>query len=98
MAMSFNPRRLAPLAALMLIGGCETIHANGSTDPGFGEVTRYNAALQIIDPKPRVAEGAAQPGDNGAIGAAAARRYRTDTVKPVERITTSTTATGSGPN
>lgn len=98
MAMSFNLRRLARLAPLMLIGGCETIHANGSTDPGFGEVARYNAALQIIDPEPRVAEGAAQPGDNGAIGAAAARRYRTDTVKPVERITTSTTTTGSGPN
>ncbi len=96
--MSFKLRQIAPIAALALLAGCETIHDNGSTDPGFGEVARYNDALQIIDPEPRVAEGAAQPGDNGAVGAAAAKRYRTDTVKKVERITTSETTTGSGPN
>ena len=97
MAMSFKPMRLAQIAALMLVAGCDTVHPNGSVDPGFGEVARYNAALQIIDPDPRVAEGAAMPGENGAVGAAAARRYRTDTVKPVERVQTSTTTTtGSG--
>lgn len=98
MAMSFNPMRLLPLAALAVIGGCETIHPNGSTDPGFGETARYNAAIQTIDPDPRVAEGAAMPGDNGAVGAAAGKRYRTGTVKPVERVqTTSSTSGSSGP-
>ena len=101
MAMSFNPLRLAPplclapIAGLMLLGGCDTVHPNGSLDPGFGETARYNAALQTIDPDPQVAEGAAMPGDNGAVGAAAAKRYRTDTVKPVERVQTSITTTGS---
>ena len=89
--MSFNPRRLLPLAALAIVGGCETIHPNGSTDPGFGETARYNAAIQTIDTDPRVVAGAAQAGDNGAVGAAAAKRYRTDAVKPVEKATTTTT-------
>ena len=93
--MSFNPLRLAPLAALALIGGCDTVHPNGSGDPGFGESARYNAALQTIDPDPRVAEGAAMPGSNGAVGAAAAKRYRTNTVKPVEVIQTTGGSTGS---
>jgi len=96
MAMSFKPWRLAALAVVMLAGGCETIHPNGSPDPGFGETARYNAAIQTIDPDPQVAANAAQPGDNGAVGAAAAKRYRTDTVKKVERVTTSTGTTGGG--
>ena len=101
MAMSFKPMRLVPVAALMLpallLSGCDTVHPNGSVDPGFGETARYNAALMIIDPEPRVAENAAMPGDNGAVGAAAAKRYRTDTVKPVERVQTSSTAASAGP-
>ena len=96
MAMSFNPWRLAPLAGLMLVTSCDTIHPNGSTDPGFGETARYNAAIQTIDPDPRVVAGAAMPGDNGAVGAAAAKRYRTDAVKPIERVQTSTTGS-AGP-
>ena len=96
MAMSFKPWRLAPLAGLLLVGGCDTIHPNGSPDPGFGETARYNAAIQTIDPDPQVAANAAQPGDNGAVGAAAAKRYRTDVVKKIERIQTSTDSTASG--
>ena len=103
MAMSFKPMRLAPslglapIAGLMLVAGCDTVHPNGSVDPGFGETARYNAALQIIDPDPQVAANAAQPGANGAVGAAAAKRYRTDTVKPVERVQTSSTTASAGP-
>ena len=98
MAMSFKCCRLMPLAALVLLAGCDTVQPNGSLDPGFGETARYNAALQIIDPDPQVAANAAMPGDNGAVGAAAAKRYRTDTVKPVERVETSTSTTGgAGP-
>jgi len=100
MAMSFKQSHLMPVAALMLpallLYGCDTIHPNGSVDPGFGETARYNAALMIIDPDPRVAENAALPGDNGAVGAGAAKRYRTDTVKKIERVQTSTETTSSG--
>jgi len=94
MAMFSKPLRLAPV--FLLIAACDTVHPNGSLDPGFGETARYNAALQTIDPDPRVVAGAAMPGDNGARGAAAGRRYRTDTVKPIERIAT-TSGTSSGP-
>ncbi len=95
MAMFSKPLRLAP--AFLLIAACDTVHPNGSLDPGFGETARYNAALQTIDPDPPVVAGAAMPGDNGARGAAAGRRYRTDTVKPVERIQTSTTGEAAVP-
>lgn len=85
---------LAPLT-LVLLAGCDTVYPqSGSTDPGFGEAVKYNAAIQTIDPDPVYAEGDSQPGDSGAKGAAAVRRYRTDAVKPVETIQTST---GSGP-
>jgi hypothetical protein len=97
MAMSFKPLRLAPIAAIMLVTGCDTVQPNGSLDPGFGETARYNAAIQIIDPDPPVMAGAAVPGDNGAVGAAAAKRYRTDTIKPVERVQTSTGGPEAGP-
>ena len=86
-----------PLAALAL-AGCDTINQNNvSPDPGFGEAAKYNAAIQTIDPDPVYAEDDSQPGDSGAKGAAAVRRYRTDQVKAVEVITTSS-GSGSGPN
>ncbi len=93
--MFFKPVRLLPVAAVLLAAGCDTVHPNGSLDPGFGETARYNAAIQTIDPDPRVAEGAALPGDSGALGAAAAKRYRNNTVKPVERITTTESGASS---
>jgi hypothetical protein len=97
MAMSFKPLRLAPFAAIMLVAGCDTVHSNGSLDPGFGETARYKAAIQIIDPDTPVMAGAAVPGDNGAVGVGAAKRYRTDAVKPVERVQTSTGGPEAGP-
>ena len=96
--MSCNALRLTPLAALLLLGGCETVGPNGSLDPGFGESARYNAAMHIIDPDPKVAAGAAMPGDSGAMGAAAVKRYRTNTVKATEQVnTTGGTSGSSGP-
>ncbi|HEU4704716.1 MAG TPA: hypothetical protein VFS45_03280 [Sphingomicrobium sp.] len=92
--MSSRRLLVAPLT-LVLLAGCDTIHPqSGSPDPGFGEAVKYNAAIQTIDPDPVYAETDSQPGDSGAKGAAAVRRYRTDAVKPVETITTSS---GSGP-
>lgn len=100
--MAMSSRRLLGSAAaiLVLTTGCETVHDNGSTDPAFGEASRYNAALLTIDPDPRPAAGAAAAGSNGAVGAAVARRYRLGTVKQVETITTTKPSSGSstGPN
>ena len=91
--MSFKLFSAAPLAVLLL-AGCDTINQNNiSPDPGFGEAAKYNAAVQTIDPDPVYSEEDAQPGDNGAKGAAAVRRYRTDSVKDVQQQTT-TSGTG----
>ena len=86
----------APLAVLLL-AGCDTINQNNvSADPYFGEATKYNAAVQVIDPDPVYAADGAQPGDSGAKGAAAVKRYRTDAVKEVQVMTTSGGAGGGG--
>ena len=95
MATSFKPPRLAAVMVFVLVAGCDTVHANGSTDPGFGETAKYNAALQVIDPDPVVVAGAATPGGNGAVAAAAGKRYRTGTVTPVVQV--QTTGGSSGP-
>ena len=103
--MSF--RKIASLALpLLVLSGCETLGQrtdpppNTSLDPGFGEAVKYNAAIQTIDPDPVYAEGDALPGSDGAKGAAAVKRYRTDAVKAVETLTTtegSSSGSGSGP-
>lgn len=86
----------AATIALALLAGCDTVNPQtGSLDPGFGEAVKYNAAIQTIDPDPVYAEDGAQPGDSGAKGAAAVKRYRTDAVKEVEQV--ETTTSGSGP-
>ena len=91
--MSFKLISAASLAVLLL-SGCDTLNQNNiSPDPGFGEAAKYNAAVQTIDPDPVYSEEDAQPGENGAKGAAAVRRYRTDAVKDVQQQTTT-----SGPN
>ena len=90
---------IAPLA-IALLAGCNTIDpVSGSVDPGFGEAVKYNAAIQTIDPAPVYTELDEQPGSSGAKGAEAVKRYRTDAVKDVERIQTSTgqTTGGGGP-
>ncbi len=89
-------RLAAATIALALLAGCDTVNPQtGSLDPGFGEAVKYNAAIQTIDPDPVYAEDGAQPGDSGAKGAAAVKRYRTDAVKDVEQV--DTTTSGSGP-
>jgi hypothetical protein len=84
---------------LLLTCGCRTGYTKhiGEEDPGFGETAKYDAAAQIINPDPVYAQGGAQPGDSGVKAAAALKRYRTDAVKQVEMMqTTSGTGTGSG--
>ena len=92
--MSSRRLLIAPLT-LVLLGGCDTVNPQtGSLDPGFGEAVKYNAAVQTIDPDPVYDEADSQPGDSGAKGAAAVKRYRTDAVKTVEAVETSS---GTGP-
>jgi len=90
--MSF--RLALALGAVAVLGGCSTVNQNiGSEDPALGEAVRYNAAIQTIDPDPVYPPGGAMPGDSGAKGVAAMKRYRTDAVKQIETISTSA---GSG--
>jgi hypothetical protein len=76
---------------------CSMNRQIGTEDPGIGETVKYDAALQTINPVPVYAAGAAQPGSSGDVGAAAVKRYRTDKVKSLEPIqTTSGSNSGSG--
>ena len=87
---------LAPVA-LILLASCNTVNPQtGSVDPAFGEAVKYDQTIQTIDPDPVYAADAAQPGEQGDKAAAAVKRYRTDAVKNVEQVQT-TSGSGSGP-
>jgi hypothetical protein len=91
--------KIALLAtASLALGACNTAQTHiGDEDPGIGEAVKYNAAIQTINPAPVYAAGSAQPGSNGDLGASAVKRYRTDKVKPVETMqTTSGSSSGGG--
>ena len=93
--MSFKVLAL-PLALLALTG-CNTVYEqSGSVDPGLGEPTKYNMAVQTIDPDPFYTADGAQPGDDGTKGAAAVRRYRTDAVKAVTTVSSTSSSSGGG--
>lgn len=95
-------RIIAMFGAAAAVCGCTSgpvAHKTiGSPDPGFGEVTRHNAAVHIIDPDPVYTADASQPGDDGAKAASAMKRYRTDAVKTpqAQSSQTSTSSGGSG--
>jgi hypothetical protein len=77
---------LMSAAACFVLTACNTTHKRiGQEDPFFGEAAKYNAAVQTINPDPVYPEDAAQPGDSGAKGAAAVKRYRTDQVNARHR-------------
>lgn len=83
---------------IVLLAGCATtaqLPQAGSLDAGFGEAVKYDMALQTIDPDPVYDSNDAQPGADGAKGAAAVKRYRTDTVKQVESQATTQSSSGS---
>ena len=83
---------LMVLAGTMVLGSAACV----PTDVGFGETVKYAQAVQTIDPDPVYGPDAAQPGDNGDVGAQAVKRYRTNQVKNVETMTTSTGSSGGG--
>ena len=80
----------------LFVAGCSTTGPRlaTSTDPALGEAVQWNAAAQTIDPDPVYTEQDTQPGGSGAKGAEAVKRYRTDSVKDVSVMTT-TSDTGS---
>jgi hypothetical protein len=80
-----------------MLGACNhaPLPQAGSLDAGWGEASRYNAAVQIIDPDPVYTAQGAQPGDNGQKAANATKRYRTDQVKALEPVS-STSKSGGG--
>jgi len=78
------------------LGACTMNKPIGQEDPAIGEAVKYNAAIQTINPDPVYQAGDALPGDSGDKAAAAAKRYRTDTVKPVQSMQTGGSSGGSG--
>jgi hypothetical protein len=94
MAMSSKLVLIASAAAAL--AGCSTVNKPiGVEDAALGEAVKYNAAVQTINPVPVYAEGGTQPGDNGDKGAQAVKRYRTDQVKKLETMGTTTSVSGS---
>ncbi len=93
--MSSKPL-IAIAGAALLIGGCASgQRSSASPDAMFGESVKWNAAVQVIDPDPVYTEADAKPGSSGAKGAEAVKRYRTDNVKEV-RVLTTTSNSSSG--
>jgi type IV pilus biogenesis protein CpaD/CtpE len=83
-------------SACLALCACGTVNKNiGQEDPAFGEAVKYNAAMQIINPAPVYGPDGAQPGDNGNLGANAVKRYRTDQVKKLEAMGTTSGSGGS---
>ena len=88
---------LTAVAGTLILSGCATRKGDLSVspDPNFGEATRYNAAIQTINPDPVYGPEGAQPGDSGERAADAVQRYREGQVRQVETI--GTTQGGGGP-
>ena len=77
-----SKRLLILAAASAALAACSTAQTHiGDEDAFMGEAVKYNAAIQTINPTPVYPPGASQPGDNGAKGAAAVKRYENDKVK-----------------
>ncbi len=93
----FSRRLILIGSTAICLPACATLDpVTGSVDRQFGEAVAWNKAAQIIDPDPTYSAEGAKPGQNGAVATAATKRYRTDQVKPVERVgTTDAVSTGS---
>lgn len=80
-------RRIAAAAALGLFASACT-----PTDITFGNAVRTTMAAQVVNPDP---EYDGPQTTDGTKGAAAVKRYQTDTVKQPEAIRTTESVTGS---
>jgi len=90
-------RAMCAILPIFVVAGCNTTKNIGQEDPALGEAVKYNAAVQTVNPDPVYPAGAAQPGDSGVKGAAAVKRYRTDAVKQVEVMQTTSGTSGGTP-
>lgn len=77
---------LVPAAAL---AACNTAQTHiGDESAVLGEAVAYDKAIQTVNPNPVYPPNGAKPGDNGQLGAAAVKRYRSGSVKSVEAVST----------
>lgn len=93
-----SSRLILTLAGGALLSACQTepLPQAGSADVALGEASKYNAAIQTINPDPVYTAQDAQPGDNGEKMANAVKRYRTDQVKQPQPVTTTSKGGSSG--
>jgi hypothetical protein len=84
-------------AGLLLAGCTNGPRTAASPAPVMGEAVKWNSAVQTIDPNPVYSDQDAQPGSSGAKGAEAVKRYRTDAVKDVSVMTTTSDSGSSEP-
>jgi len=85
------------IPAVLVLASCDSVKpATGAMGAGFGEAVKYDNAIQTINPEPVYAQGGAQPGANGEVGANAVKTYRTGKVKPIQTQQTTMGTTGSG--
>lgn len=90
-------KRWILLGLVVPLAACATADPQtNSVDRHFGEAVAWNKEAQIIDPDPVYDENDAKPGYHGEKAAAATKRYRTDAVKAVEQVGTSTSVSGGG--
>ena len=96
--MSFDRVRVSlVVGGALALAACNTANSHiGDEDASFGEAVKYDQAIQTVNPLPIYPPVAARPGDNGAKGQAAVKRYRTDTVKQVEATQTTAGSASSG--
>ena len=95
-----SSRLIIAVVGVALLSACQTqpLPQAGSMDSAFGEVSKYNAAIQTINPEPVYTAQDAQPGDNGDKMARAVKRYRTDAVKEPQPVSTTRSGGGTGNN
>lgn len=90
-------RLLILLASGAALAGCNTAQTHiGDESAVLGEAFTYDQAIQTVNPAPVYPPNAAKPGDNGQVGVAAVKRYRSGSVKGVETMSTSTGSGGGG--
>jgi hypothetical protein len=83
---SDTSRRLALLALLTALAGCETIYPDPQAST-FGEANRQTMMAQVVDPAPEYAT--VNPPTSAEHAGQAAERYRNDKVKQPERVSAS---------
>jgi hypothetical protein len=96
--MAMFCKHVAIGAAVLALAGCSHIDAQtSSVDRQLGEAVAWNKAVQVVNPDPVYTADATAPGYDADKAVGASKRYRTNAVKDVERVQTSTGGGGSGP-